>query len=620
MIKSHGVFWVAMAACLSIIAWCGTAMGQTWGEITDEERALAPPATYPEAPAVVIFDVADMELLRLAFMQRHVRIKVFKKDGADDAVTVEIPCFDGDKITDLEAQTFSPDGTTTKVAEFFTKKVEKHRVQTFTFPGVEDGAILEYRYQHNFDRSIIPWYFQNDVYTVRSRISISITSDGDFATLLSNILMEPVKEECWGGRGVKHTYEARNLMPAKDEPLMRAPDDCKASLAVFYAGFQWSDYGEFYEEWEKDFSRNQKLIKSVADSVCAGATTDDEKVERLFTFVHDHIVTSDDTDGESDAGEMLKRRRGDKGYKCNLLAVLLRSQDIPAHALMIGRRDQKGDFNPAIRSIGQLDYELCYVGSEDDGFPLDPAAEFIVYPHVPTFALTTTGLLMMGDSTRPITLDIPDWKSGTDVVATVWMQPDGSATCTTTVQAYGYTIERYREFLPDTVSSETIVKRFLCNTASAYTIVSASKSFDKDSGAFQFDMVLNFPQCGTVIDSNLFIAPYLHLVEENQFVSDRRFLPVDFYYPYLIRHRIRINLPENMSVADAPADVRKVISGAVFTRRILTEGNILDAWADLKIEKSLFAVQEYPDLKGLFDAMAAISADKVVAVVKPQTE
>jgi hypothetical protein len=144
--------------------------------------------------------------------------------------------------------------------------------------------------------------------------------------------------------------------------------------------------------------------------------------------------------------------------------------------------------------------------------------------------------------------------------------------------------------------------------------------FDKETGEFTFDIVLNLPAFGSVIDSNMFVSPFLFPLEQNQFSSDRRFFPVDLSYPYGVRHRIRVYLPENMIVADISPEVRKTIPGAVFSRKVLAEGNALDARADLKIDKACFPVAEYPDLKALFESMAASGADKIAAVVKAPTQ
>jgi hypothetical protein len=596
-----------------------------WGEITEQEKALTPPAQYPEAPAAVIFDIAQAEVWihwGKTELERHVRIKVFKKDASAEAAKVEISYSKGEKIIYLEAQSIAPDGTTTNVKDFYTKKTETARVLTFTFPAVEDGVILEYRYRLDSKYLLDPWYFQGPLYTVKSKISIAMPTGFPLSANRRNILVEPrvTHYEPGSFADSNYTYEAQNLFPSIGEPFIRAKEDCLASVTFVFGNYTWKEIGEGWDSWFEDFSRNKKSIKAVADAQCAGLSTNEEKTRRLFAFVHDSIITNTKSDEVEDAGAILKNRRCDGWYKNELLTALLRSQDIPAHLLRIARRDEHGDFNPAAYNPNQLDYLLCLVGSDSTGFPIDAWDEFAVYPRVPSYCLVNRGLVIDADSTRTITLPQPAWKNGTDVVSTIWTQPSGAAVCTTSIRVYGCSTERYKEFMPDTISSEDIVKRFLSESPTAYTVVSAGKTFDKEAGEFTFDMVLNLPTFGSVIDSNLFVAPFWCPIEQNPFSSDRRFFPVDLSYPYTIRHRIRVYLPENMAVADVPVEVRKQIPGGSFSRKILMEGNVVDARADLKIEKACFAVPEYPDLKALFETMGASGAAKIAAAVKTQGE
>lgn len=615
----------------AVIIWlvgagiCAEEAAPKWGEITEEEKALTPPAEYPEAPAVVIFDIAqaaiDDKPYRIVF-DRHIRIKVFNKNALGDAAEIEIPYYYKDRIVQVEAQTIAPNGTRTVVQNFYTKKTETVWVLTFAFPAVEDGTILEYRYRRSGKSSLSSWYFQGPLYVMRSKYTIINPYYAGVSVKGRNLNVEAqsLEYDADGIKGWGITYELANLMPIVDEPFVRAKYDNLPSV-VCESGFsRLTELGRAWNEWYQGFAKDKKAIAAVADRVCTGLTTNEEKTERLFGFVHDSIKTNVESDEVDDAGTILKHGRCDAWWKNALLTALLGSRDIPAHLLLIGRRDRNGDFNPLHNDPSELDYLLCLAGPDDGGMPLDARAEFVFYPRVPSYCLVNRGLVIDGDSVHTISLREPEWKNGSDVISTVWIQPSGSAVCTTSIRVYGCAIEQYKEFRADTISSDNIVKRFLSNTPAAYTIVSASGACNKETGEFTFDIVLNLPTYGSVIDSNMFVAPFLYPIEENRFSAERRFFPVDFPYPYSVRHRIRIYLPDNRAVADVPVEVRKQIDGAVFSRKILMEGNVVDARADLKIEKTCFTVPEYPGLKALFETMAASGADKIAAAVKAHTE
>ena len=113
------------------------------------------------------------------------RIIVFDKDKTpDDVLKVEIPLYkssgsDQDKLISLKAITYNLENG--KIVE---QKVEKkdifldkvHRFldkQTFTFPNVKNGSILEYTYEivSPFVRQTDTWYFQGSIPVVTSNFT-----------------------------------------------------------------------------------------------------------------------------------------------------------------------------------------------------------------------------------------------------------------------------------------------------------------------------------------------------------------------------------------------------------------------------------------------------------------
>ena len=165
---------------------------QDWGEITEQEEAYQPPIEYPDANAVILFDRGRLTVTTDGItIDRHVRIKVFNSAGAEEAADIRIAYLDGDKITGLKAQTITPGGKKHKVNR---RKVHKQSVgstsyRTFSFPAVEDGAILEYRYTNANKRFsyLDPWYFQNDLYTVESSFTLALAPGFTYSSLTMSV-------------------------------------------------------------------------------------------------------------------------------------------------------------------------------------------------------------------------------------------------------------------------------------------------------------------------------------------------------------------------------------------------------------------------------------------------
>lgn len=633
----HHIF-TAVAVILLIGAGSSdAASGPKWGEITDEEKAMGPPARHPTAEAAVIFDIGQVEVSMDAeriLVERHVRIKIFNKNAADDAATVELPTYKGDRVTGLKAQTIGPDGRRTEVKDFFRKKAEGVIVITFTFPAVEDGAILEYKYTQSHQRFFFldPWQFQSDIYTVYSRLAVALQPGFTYNVMRTNIpreLRDPRQEEYTfqGSQAVNYVWELRDLMPAKEEPLASAREDNIVALQFQLVEYQddygtysftrsWAELGEAVDEEYGIFLRKTEALKESADSLCAGVTDDPGKIKRLYDFVHDRIETRELSEETSNAVDVMRDRHGTAGEKNLLLVGLLRTQGISAYPVMIGTREDHVAFNPSSCQLSQLNHLVCYVGADDStGYPLDPGDETAMYPFPGANDLVRGGLLIDGKQSRPITFNHRYRESGVDYVSSIIVRPDGSAICSTMAVIRGFAIAKHQTIMHDSLSQEKIVERLLGNEGVEYRSTGATFGFDPEGDKLIVEMVLELPKFVTVVDSTAFFAPCFIPLEDNPFTSEFRALPVDFQYPFANRHRMQVFLPEGWRVTDRPIDISQPMPGALFSRRMTVVDNRVDIKADLKIEKAVFGTVEYPPLKELFEKVAASRTDQLASSI-----
>ena len=139
-----------------------------WLPITDAERALKAPRVEKDAGAEVLFyrvHVVD-ELLSGYDVQRvfyhYVRLKVFDEKGKEKAGTIDLTYGNRGGILDISGRTIKADGT---IVELDKKAVYKRdlvragglsrKAISFAMPGVEPGAILEYRWRESVEDNSI---------------------------------------------------------------------------------------------------------------------------------------------------------------------------------------------------------------------------------------------------------------------------------------------------------------------------------------------------------------------------------------------------------------------------------------------------------------------------------
>ncbi|MEP0828868.1 MAG: DUF3857 domain-containing protein, partial [bacterium] len=165
---------------------------QNWGKVTPEEWSLTPPPDYPEANAVIVFDKGTMKVTNEVIkLSRHVRMKVFNKAGADEIGSIDIPFSDDDRLSDLDAQTITPDGKKHQVnkKDIHTKTYGTSKARTFSFPVLDSGCVVEYRYtiSNQTYYRLDPWYFQSDLFTLRSEFVLILGPGFTYSSATMNM-------------------------------------------------------------------------------------------------------------------------------------------------------------------------------------------------------------------------------------------------------------------------------------------------------------------------------------------------------------------------------------------------------------------------------------------------
>src|SRR5262249_46937086 len=130
--------------------------GEEWRPVDPADLALKSAVVEPNADAEAIFweiriaDGGDNDLV----LHHYARIKIFTERGRDQNSKIDIPYVNGVKIKDVAARTIKPDGTIVElgkedIIEKTVVKVSglKLRTKTFAFPGIEPGAIIEYKWK-----------------------------------------------------------------------------------------------------------------------------------------------------------------------------------------------------------------------------------------------------------------------------------------------------------------------------------------------------------------------------------------------------------------------------------------------------------------------------------------
>ena len=172
------------------------------GKSQREEFQLTTCEFDSTATAVILSDQASFRMVfgEPMTIQRHQRIKILKAPGSEYA-DISILFYSEEnfeQVKNLKAQTINIDanGKVSKQkvekSDFFKNKInESWSEMKFTFPNVQVGTILEYKYTLTSKSvtNLKKWFFQNEIPTLHSEVSGQIEEGLDYNTLLKGGLL-----------------------------------------------------------------------------------------------------------------------------------------------------------------------------------------------------------------------------------------------------------------------------------------------------------------------------------------------------------------------------------------------------------------------------------------------
>jgi hypothetical protein len=306
----------AVFAMTTAFAQAPIADAVDWLPVTDSERQTNAPSVDKDAGVEALFwrvhvtDETQGDGVQRVYYQ-YVRLKIFNEKGKEKAATIEIPLDKDVGILFLTGRTIKPDGSVVELKKdaIFEREVVRtggirRRVKSFAMPGVEPGAIVEYRWKE------IHWtgrYFSTYIrmplqreYPVRKvtyfikPLPSELTEGGlTMALTAYNCQPSPLKLENSGFNSL--TLE--NVPAFQEEPFAPSSPNLQPwALAFYYDGKKrqqdeyWNDVGRKAYQRMTLMLRADSEMKKAALEATTGAGSDEEKVLRLLRYLRAHLA------------------------------------------------------------------------------------------------------------------------------------------------------------------------------------------------------------------------------------------------------------------------------------------------------------------------------------------
>jgi len=574
-----------------------------WRPITPEELAMTKPKVDADADAEAIFwevKVNDRSRSRLT-LEHYVRVKIFTERGREKYSKFDIPYTKRMKIKDIAARLIKADGTIVEIGkkDIFDRdiiKANKTKVKSksFAVPNIEPGVIVEYKYREIirnagavgmrlvFQRDIpvqkISYYYKPFVKKTKPRFQSYNFSDTEF--------VEDKKGFYLAERRSVPAFKEEPRMPPEDmvRPwmLLQGLDLSTSRNSAFSFSVMikdpsspiryWSAYALERQGLVKYMTKKDKNIKKMAEQLTANATSDNEKLKKLYEFcqteIHNTTFDASLTDEERDdlpnirsVKDVLKKKQGSSGYVDMLFGSMAKSIGFEPRIAFSGDRSEMF-FGPKMTNEEFVHPASIAIKVDDKWKFFNPGLKFLPYGKLAWFEEKTWALLV-GDK-------VFDWVqtplSGIDSSSATRkgkfkLLEDGTLEGEATIEYSGQMAlsERLDAFdESDNKRKEDLIAELKSRISTAEISDVAVENIEDHSKPLVHKYKIRIPNYAQKTGKRMFFKPSVFEFGSGAlFSTAERKYDIYFNYPWSEKDEINISLPEGFSLdnADAPAPV-----------------------------------------------------------------
>jgi hypothetical protein len=630
---------VCLVALASVPALARSAGDKDWKPVDPEQLKMAAPVVEKDADAEALFwevYVDDSQPDELS-LRHYIRIKVFNERGRDSQSKVELPYYGSNQIKDIAARVIKPDGTVAelKKEDVFERTVvklsgAKVKVKSFALPGVEPGAIIEYRW-----REVHPGGSAQHMRLAFQR-DIPVQTVSYYLKPYQGMHYRPIN--MGEARFVKDKDGFFKLtmsnMPAfREEPRMPPEDATRSWVFLYYtaddrldADKYWNDYAKAIYEAVKDKMKADDEVKKEAASTVGDAKTPEEKLERIYDFCRTKIknvsrdasgLTSEEREKfkpSKSPAETLRRGMGTGADVDFLFAALAKAAGFDARLALSGNRDdfffEKGFPNSYFLGSSFI---AVRVG---DGWQFFSPAE--VYTPFGMLGWREEGQeALVTDSKEPLWVQTPisgPEKSEEKRTAKFKLSEDGTLEGDVRIEYTGQLAYEKKEFNRDDSPEQrekNLTDMFKGRLATAELSEIKIENATDPVKPFAYSFHVRVPGYAQRTGKRLFLQPaFFQKGLAPLFPTSERKQQVYFHYPWSEEDRVEIALPEGFALdnPESPGVVDAGLSKYEPKAMITKDGHTLIYERKFFFGKGganalLFPVTTYPNLKTYFDAI-----------------
>lgn len=627
----------------------------SWLPVSDAERALAAPAVEKDAGAEVLIwrvRVSDQVLGDNASMQRvfynYVRVKVFDEKGKAKAAQVDLVYREPGGIQDVQGRTIKADGS---VIELDRKAINRRdlvragkrteRAISFAMPGVEPGAIIEYRWKQTEDDNRFRYvrvHFQRDLpvqkvsYYVKPLSSRFVNEQMYIMPFHCAPTKPTIVENGWVETSLQ------NVPALRSEPFAPSEPNVELWALLYYRDSGAKPPDKYWNEEGKLAYKKLKESLKMSDEIKAGATqavqqakTEDEQISALAAYLRKNVRSLDDPevtaaerreyfeklpkDRERNSAEIFKSGLASPAELNVAFTALVSQAGLDARLALLANRAEV-QFDPkAMADRYFLDNKVVAVKQGDSWKFVDVSSKLLAPGMLPWYEEAVFALIADPKEPKFVrTVSAAPAASLDQHEAHLKLSTEGALSGEVQVSYTGHRAEEYRSELRNRSAAQReewlhdhVGRIFPESDVTNVTL----ENLDDPARPVSMKYHLDAPHFAEVTGKRILFQPSVfRRAQGSPFTASDRKLAIEFPYAWKEVDQINIELPDGFDLdsADNPGGLNLGNMGNYTLQMAVRQGRVraLETHREFAFgnEGRLFVdAENYATLKKIFDAI-----------------
>jgi len=599
--------------------------------------------------AVVLYDRCSVKFFPdgRKIWREEKAVKITGKRGIQDFGEIVIPfSTEHQKLKILYAYTVTPEGKVLKPGKNAINTVyppfvseapiySDLKYRTISMPGVRVGSIIKYAYVL---KTVKPYMknqfwetdYLQDEYPVREAVFKALIPKGKYFRFKTYNMNEkesqPVRKDF--GKFIELSWKVKNVPPIVKEPNMPPFEEVAKRVAITSLK-SWQEVAKWYSDLSKEAVKPDRLVRETTLKVVKGKKTEEEKIRAIYNFVAQNIRYVGMEFGINGykphrASEILRNRYGDCKDHATLLIAMLKVIGVKGYPVLIPTLS-RANMDPEMPMPTAFNHEIAAIKWKGKWFFMDTTSDFVPFGYLPP----------SDQGRRVLIVDVEKGKG--NVAQTPVFPPDANVEGFSgkfILKPFG-SLEGKFKF--DYTGIYGVIERATLTGAPSEQIkrhveelaAKVSPGFDVEKYEISDYRDLNRKDVwieiegedrnyGTITSHYMlakFPTPNYNRLVSLVAAKSRR-------YPYVVGYKmekvsdVKLELPAGYTLYLKPEDYSFKNRVGSFSIKWKVEGRELHFHSQMVLNKSVIPVEEYQDLRELFNTAVKTLRNQIVVLKK----